>query len=72
MAIERIDYDKCVRCGTCVNVCSCDVIRLDDERKPFIKYKDECCVCLYCMEDCPADAIYVSPEKYLKQKNAWG
>lgn len=72
MAIEKIDLGKCVGCGTCRNVCSCDVIRLDDKGMPYIKYKDECCVCLYCMEDCPTGAIYVAPEKYLKQKNAWG
>ena len=72
MAIERFDYNKCIGCGVCMNACTCDVIRMDEAGKPYIKYPDECCVCLYCMEDCPVDAVFVSPYKYLKQKNAWG
>ena len=72
MAIERIDLKKCIGCRTCLKVCSCDVIRLDANGKPSIKYKDECCLCLYCQEDCPTGAIYVSPHKYVKQLQAWG
>ena len=72
MAIERIDKEKCIGCGTCVNVCSSDVIRMGADGKPHIRYKDECCVCLYCQEDCPAGAIYVAPDKYVKQLQAWG
>ena len=72
MAIERIDLEKCIGCGMCVNVCSCDVIRLDGRGKPYIRYQDECCLCLYCEKDCPVGAIYVSPEKSMKQLQAWG
>jgi len=72
MAIKSIDLDKCIGCGTCRDVCTCDVIRLDENSMPYIKYVDECCVCLYCVEDCPVGAIFVEPHKYLKQKNAWG
>ena len=72
MAIERIDRDKCIGCGKCINVCSCDVFRMGEDRKPVICYPDECCLCLYCQEDCPTGAIYVSPEKYMKQLQAWG
>ena len=72
MAIARIDYEKCIGCGICVDTCSCDVIRMDENTgKPVIRYKDECCVCLYCMEDCPKKAIYVAPENYYKQMTAW-
>lgn len=72
MAIERIDYEKCIGCGQCVNVCSCDVIRMNENGLPFIRYKDECCLCLYCMKDCPAAAIHITPDKYVKQLQAWG
>lgn len=72
MAIERIDRDKCIGCGICRNVCSCDVIRLDENSEPYIRYQDECCLCLYCAEDCPVGAIYVTPDKYMKQLQAWG
>ena len=72
MAIERIDREKCIGCGICRDVCSCDVIRLDDDKRPYIRYQSECCLCLYCAEDCPVGAIYISPEKSYKQLQAWG
>ena len=72
MAIERIDREKCIGCETCKKVCSCDVIRMDQDHKAYIKYKNECIVCLYCEIDCPVGAIYVSPEKMNKQLQAWG
>ena len=72
MAIEKFDYDKCIRCGMCRDVCSCDVIAIDEEKKPYIRYKEECCLCLYCMKDCPAGAITITPDKYVKQLQAWG
>lgn len=72
MAIERIDLNKCIGCGTCVAICSCDVLRMGEDRHPYIRYQGECCLCLYCQEDCPTGAIYVSPDKYFKQLQAWG
>lgn len=72
MSIERIDSDLCTGCGTCVNVCSCDVIRMGEDNKAVIKYPEECIVCLYCETDCPAEAIYVSPVKTMPQIVAWG
>ena len=72
MAVERIDRDLCDGCGICVNVCSSDVLRMDEEGKAVIKYPDECIVCLYCEEDCPTRAIYVSPVKTVRLLNAWG
>lgn len=72
MAIEHIDREKCIGCGMCRDVCSCDVFRLDEQGRPVIRYEGECCLCLYCVEDCPMGAIYVSPEKNFKQLQAWG
>lgn len=72
MAIRKIDYEKCIGCGMCRDVCSCDVIRLDNQHRPVIQYQNECCLCLYCAEDCPTGAIDISPEKYMKQLQAWG
>jgi NAD-dependent dihydropyrimidine dehydrogenase PreA subunit len=72
MAIERIDRELCDGCGICVNACSSDVIRMDEEGKAVIKYADECIVCLYCEEECPTRAISVSPVKTVRLLNAWG
>jgi NAD-dependent dihydropyrimidine dehydrogenase PreA subunit len=72
MVIENIDHEKCNGCGLCVKVCSCDVIRMDENKKAVIKYPEECIVCLYCEEDCPQKAIYVSPVKNFPLLTAWG
>jgi NAD-dependent dihydropyrimidine dehydrogenase PreA subunit len=49
-----------------------DVIRMDKEsNKAVIKYPEECMCCDYCELDCPQDAIYVSPERYVPHMVAW-
>ena len=71
MAIKSIDREKCIGCGNCFRICSCDVFRMDESGKPVIRYEEECCLCLYCMKECPVQAIYVSPDKSYKQISAW-
>lgn len=69
--IRKIDKAKCAVCelrlkNTCPVAESCfqDVIRLDEERRPYIKYAEDCCNCyIYwfaCQADCPLGAIEVS------------
>lgn len=72
MAIEKIDYEKCVGCGICVKACNQDVIRMGPDGKPFIKYVEDCQVCMYCEEDCPQQAIFVSPVKMNPILLSWG
>ena len=72
MSIERIASAKCIGCGTCVDSCPLDVIRMDEKgEKAFIKYAEDCMNCSSCESDCPADAIYVSPDKYEPPMVAW-
>ena len=72
MTIERIDAELCNGCGICVNSCPVDVIRMDTEsQKAVIRYPEECMCCDYCELDCPQDAIYVSPERYVPHMVAW-
>lgn len=62
VAIKQIDHKLCINCGACVNVCSRDVIRLDDKiKKAVINYPEDCNACNCCMSDCPSGAITVIP-----------
>ena len=73
MSIERIDPELCNGCGICVNSCSMDVIRMDEEgKKAIIRYPEDCMLCEFCVLDCPEDAIYVSPEKSSSLIVSWG
>ena len=41
MAVSKIDLDKCVGCGTCVESCPMDVFRLDT----VVEYRQESSPC---------------------------
>ena len=55
----EFDYEKCTQCGICYNLCPLDVIALDEERKPYVKYPDECQLCFICQVECPTEAVKV-------------
>ena len=67
MGIKTIDQEKCTGCGTCVEDCPTDVIRMDRETsKAQIVYPHDCMVCYLCQTVCPEKAITVSPEVVAK------
>ena len=72
MPIEKLDLEKCTGCKICVDACPMDVIRLDEEsKKAFIKYVKDCIACYNCEEDCPENAIYVTPKRGTPVPPAW-
>ena len=72
MPIEKIDTERCTGCEICVDGCPMDVIRFDKEaKKALIRYKMDCIACYNCEEDCPEEAIYVSPQRGTMVPPAW-
>ena len=73
MTIEVIDQDKCIGCGTCINTCPIDVIRMDKSiNKATIAYKEDCQICGLCVLDCPTKAITLGPDYHTQIWFSWG
>ncbi|MFT5701007.1 MAG: NAD-dependent dihydropyrimidine dehydrogenase PreA subunit [Desulforhopalus sp.] len=71
MTIEAIN--GCIGCGTCVQSCPTDVLRIDPKtQKAIIKYAADCQICHLCRMYCPVDAITISPEKTIPVIVSWG
>lgn len=60
--IEKIDYNKCNSCGTCFDTCPMDCFRTIGN-KVYIAYQKDCMCCYLCELYCPAQALFVSPER---------
>jgi len=49
-----IDKDKCNACGSCVDACPVEAIKLEDKAK----VDEETCIdCGTCVDECPEEAI---------------
>lgn len=63
MAVQRYDLARCIGCGTCVNVCPMDVLRLDAQAgKSVIAYPENCQNCGQCYINCPGQSLAMSRE----------
>ncbi|MDP2930924.1 MAG: 4Fe-4S dicluster domain-containing protein [Chloroflexota bacterium] len=51
-----MDPFRCIGCGTCVQSCMNDVIRMK-RGKAYITYQRDCSACFACEIDCPREAI---------------
>ena len=63
--IQSINMEKCIGCGSCVENCPLDTLRMNEEEKAFIAYPEDCHTCYLCEQACPTGAIYVHPYKKL-------
>ena len=54
----KIDKNKCVGCSRCVEVCPGNLIKIDGEKKAFIKYERDCWGCTSCVKECPRGAVF--------------
>jgi ferredoxin len=50
----KVDDVKCTGCGTCVDSCPVDAIKVNDLAKID---EDECIDCGTCVDECPEGAI---------------
>jgi NAD-dependent dihydropyrimidine dehydrogenase PreA subunit len=57
----EIDYDKCIGCGKCIDVCAEDVFFVAEEpgkgkrEKPVVTYPEACWHGYSCVKECPVE-----------------
>ena len=57
----QVNLEKCNGCGLCVEICPCDVFRLEDKTGLAEgRYEEDCWYCGACEMDCPTGAIIVN------------
>lgn len=59
------DYDKCIKCGKCVEACPTEVISFDEDKKIQFDYSG-CIRCFCCRETCPNAAIFIKRSAFAK------
>lgn len=59
MKIPVINYDECIGCGSCVEICPEVFEMRDDEGKAYVIAEDKCdsCDCEEAAGVCPVEAI---------------
>ena len=62
MAIQPVNWERCIGCGQCIRACPVDVLRMEG-KKAVARYVEECMCCACCEDVCPTQAIYVTPDK---------
>lgn len=53
----RIQSEKCIRCGKCLEVCPGNLIGKDENGFAVIKYKKDCWGCASCVKECNQGAL---------------
>lgn len=58
MYLPRIEEEKCISCGECVDVCPAEVLALQDGITYVVNPAD-CLGCESCVSVCPEEAVTV-------------
>ena len=62
MAI-KIDREKCIKCGTCKEVCPMSVYKWDENQERMNYDNSKCVSCGLCINMCPNGAISFEDEE---------
>lgn len=52
-----IDREKCVQCGSCLEVCPGNLIKRGTDGIAYLKHPEECWGCASCLKECRYGAI---------------
>ena len=66
--IPKIDEERCIMCGTCVNVCPTHCLGIEKENKDngmIWILRPQCMWCGHCQTYCPKDAIHIDTDPAL-------
>jgi len=55
------DEEKCIGCGSCIQVCPHEVFVINEKKKAKIINRDSCIECGACVLNCPVKALGVNP-----------
>lgn len=64
--LERpvVNFEECIKCGTCAMYCPTDVIEIDKNDKECVKIDYYYCKgCGICAKECPKKCISIVPER---------
>ena len=60
----QVDYEKCVKCATCMKFCPTDVIVVDKEAQDCVQFDFRYCKgCGICANECPKGCITMVAEE---------
>ena len=51
----KVDPEKCTGCGSCVEVCPVEAIKIEDDKAKVDE--NECVDCGTCIDECQAEAL---------------
>ncbi len=59
MGVMKVDEEKCIQCGLCMENCPFQAWETDENDVPKMKASYECFSCYNCMVACPEDAVEI-------------
>lgn len=55
----KVDYERCVKCGLCIENCPTKALAPDDYKSPKMDKPKNCMECQHCLAICPTAAISI-------------